>query len=162
MTVCDGVACCFFYQEAVNFINVFCAHFLYKSGFWRQNVITKVVRAKIFTKNGSVKCWWNWALEAVNDRSNFSIVTTNEKLTKLLLLRKVSIWTFQKEEHFCWQLPLDQVRSDLWFSFYILYYYMVNYLSVVSQGEDSQNFLRKFIRFFVTLRCFYAVDIHGK
>jgi len=29
-------------------------------------------------------------------------------------------------------------------------------------GGDSQNFLRKFIIFFVTLRCFYGVGIHRK
>ncbi len=33
--------------------------------------------------------------------------------------------------------------------------------SYLDQG-DSQNFLRKFVRFFVTLRCFYRVAIHKK
>ncbi len=28
------------------------------------------------------------------------------------------------------------------------------------QGGNSQNFLSKFVRFFVTLRCFYGVVIH--
>jgi len=29
-------------------------------------------------------------------------------------------------------------------------------------GGNSQNFLSKFVRFFVTLRCFYKVVIHRK
>jgi len=32
----------------------------------------------------------------------------------------------------------------------------------VKQGGNSQNFLGKFVRFFVTLRCFYRVVIHKK
>jgi len=31
-----------------------------------------------------------------------------------------------------------------------------------TQGGNSQNFLRKFVRFFLTLRCFYRVVIHRK
>jgi len=30
------------------------------------------------------------------------------------------------------------------------------------QDGNSQNFLGKFVRFFVTLRCFYGVVIHRK
>ncbi len=30
------------------------------------------------------------------------------------------------------------------------------------QGRNSQNFLGKFVRFFVTLRCFYNANIHEK
>ncbi len=30
------------------------------------------------------------------------------------------------------------------------------------QGQNSQNFLGRFIRFFITLRCFYRVVIHRK
>jgi len=30
------------------------------------------------------------------------------------------------------------------------------------QGGNSQNFLEKFVRFFVTFRCFYGVVIHRK
>jgi len=29
-------------------------------------------------------------------------------------------------------------------------------------GENSQNFLSKFVRIFVTLRCFYKAIIHAK
>ncbi len=35
-------------------------------------------------------------------------------------------------------------------------------LDINLQSGDTQNFLGKFIRFFVTLRCFYGVAIHGK
>jgi len=31
-----------------------------------------------------------------------------------------------------------------------------------NQGGNSQNFLPKFVRFFVTLRCFYGVVVHRK
>ncbi len=30
------------------------------------------------------------------------------------------------------------------------------------RGGNSQNFLHKFVRFFLTLKCFYRVDIHRK
>jgi len=36
------------------------------------------------------------------------------------------------------------------------------YLDVKTLGRNSQNFLRKFVRFFVTLKCFYGVVIHRK
>jgi len=34
--------------------------------------------------------------------------------------------------------------------------------SYIDQGGNSQNFLRKFVRFFLTLKYFYRVIIHRK
>jgi len=35
-------------------------------------------------------------------------------------------------------------------------------VTCVIQGGNSQNFLGKFVKFFLTLRCFYGVVIHIK
>jgi len=32
----------------------------------------------------------------------------------------------------------------------------------MDQGGDSQNFFRKFVIFFLTLRCFYEVEIENR
>jgi len=39
---------------------------------------------------------------------------------------------------------------------------IVGEIEVEHQGGNSQNFLSKFVRFFVTLRCFYRVVINRK
>jgi len=41
-------------------------------------------------------------------------------------------------------------------------YYIICASRIVDQDQNSQNFLGKFIRFFITLRCFYGVVIHRK
>jgi len=41
-------------------------------------------------------------------------------------------------------------------------YIQIFVLIVTAQFGNSQNFLGKFVRYFVTLRCFYTVVIHRK
>ncbi len=42
------------------------------------------------------------------------------------------------------------------------FFYSLCVETAASQGGNSQNFLHKFIIFFVTLRCFYRVVIYRK
>ncbi len=44
----------------INFINILCAHFLYKSEL--SSFSLQFFGAKILAKNALVKCWWNWHL----------------------------------------------------------------------------------------------------
>ncbi len=45
---------------------------------------------------------------------------------------------------------------------YIVTFYKFLYNVVIHMGGNSQNFSRKFVRFFLTLKCFYIVVTHRK
>jgi len=50
--------------------------------------------------------------------------------------------------------------SIFWLYFTPFYSRLLPIFSVANQGGNSQNFLGKFVRFFITLRCFNGVVIH--
>jgi len=49
--------------------------------------------------------------------------------------------------------------KDIWF---VINHKSVGIFAIKGQGGNSQNFLHKFVRFFLTLKCFYGVVIHRK
>jgi hypothetical protein len=42
------------------------------------------------------------------------------------------------------------------------YIHVITLLDFPAEGGNSQSFFGKFVRFFLTLRCFYGVVIHRK
>jgi len=55
------------------------------------------------------------------------------------------------------RLPYAQISLQIWILFLVGLALFIKPL-----GGNSQNFLGKFVRCFVTLKCFYGVVIHRK